>query len=255
MLALIATLLFAPADTLPGTLGPVRYFASTDDQTHIWLIDWTLEGHQLALIELTESKGPYNNRVIAYVKKMHGKKEFAFVADPEASLLKLADEDDKTVYKDEQLKSYRLYGALASPTDAVTYVEAKPPTGSEAAQDIIQGYIAFEGGQTTDDATLAADAEKAISTACATTIKVDSSGLAKKKLSGKGHAIAQGIADLCARDEGFRTKFQAVKAVHFTVSPTKDLALSKKGATLNAGIGERSIDTRGRTISWLKTGL
>jgi hypothetical protein len=255
MLLTLVALLIAQTDTLPGTLGPVRYFTSADDPSHVWLIDWTLEGHQLALIQLTENKGPYNNRVIAYVKKMHGKKEYAFVADPEASVLKLADEDDKTIFKDEQLKSYRLYGALAAPTDAITFVETKPPAGAEAAQEIVKGYIAFEGGPVTDDNTLAADAEKAINDACNMSIRVEGTGLAKKKLTGKGHAIAQGIADLCGRDAAFRTKFQAMKIVKFAVSMTMDLGLSKKATTLNAGIGERSIDTRGRTISWLKTGL
>jgi hypothetical protein len=255
MISLVAMLLLAQTDTLPGTLGPVRYFESTDDPSHLWLIEWTLEGHQLALIELTESKSPYANKVIAYVKKMHGRSEFAFVADPEASTLKFADEDDKVVHQSEQKKSYRLYGVLASPTAAVTYVEAKPPAGQFVGEEIIKGYIDFEGGPETDDNTLAAAAEKAINDACDMSIRVEVSGLARKKLTGKGHAIAQGIADFCGKDQALRAKVRALKVVRLTASPTMDLALVRKGTTLSAGIGARSIDTRGRTVSWLMKGL
>ena len=240
----------AQAVDLPGSLGPVRYFASLDDGTRILMIDWTLDAKVQALLQLTNSSAPVNGSVFAYKKR----DQTTYVSAGHATTLAFEQTDNDTLHAGTSRKLWLLYGTRDRSDQSVRYVELQPPEGTPNAQLLINAYIEHEGGDVTDEAAAQTAMTAEIASACGNKPKITVAGLGKDGLLGKARAAAAGIADLCRMDADYKMALAKLSALTFERGKD-DLVITKKGNDARIGVTNASLNTRESTLQWFKDNL
>src|SRR5262245_44118470 len=126
------------APALPGKLGPLRYFESIDDASKIWMIDWNLDGEELALIRLSNHRNAIAEKVIAYklMERTPDPRRFTLVAEHHASPLIFADEGGVVLDGGTVRKRWNLYGTSGDGGAPAPYVE-RPVPASGKGEDLV----------------------------------------------------------------------------------------------------------------------
>jgi hypothetical protein len=251
MNALIVASVIAVASPLPGTTGPLRYFSSQDDGTHLWVVDWTNGGKDYALIATDRAKIDY---VLAYAKSTRGSDSVIYAAPKDMASLSLTESGD-TLYEGSLRKQWTLYDWSSGKERTVHYVEVAAPAGSRSADDVVQAYVKGEGAtKQTEQGTAAADIEKSLSSSCGAKLSIKLGDAAKAGFVDRAQATGKTLAQLCT-DNDYKSALAKITEIKFGSSGKADTATTLKGKTIEIAFGNDPVNTPATVSLWLRNNL
>lgn len=252
MLALAIVLVTAPAADLPGELGALRYFTSTDDGTHLWLVDWRVEGKEYGIMASDRS---WADTVLAYERQGRSNQRVQYSALRDIGVVALMDNGNSALYEGTRRKQWSLDDWSSGSQKTIHYVEVAAPAGSRTAADVVAQYVKGEGAaKSSDVGTAPADIAKTINGACGGKLTANVGEAAKAGMVGRARAAAEAIAKLCA-DNDYKTAAARITEIKFSSSGKADTQVGLRGSTLDVAFGTVPLNTPATVKLWLKNNL
>ncbi len=252
VLAIAFTSLPVLAADLPGELGALRYFTSTDDGTHLWLVDWRVDGKEYGIIASDRS---WADTVLAYERQGRSNQRVQYSALRDVGVVALMDNGASTLFEGTRRKQWSLDDWSSGSQKTVRYVEVAAPAGSRTAADVVAQYVKGEGAAKSSDlGTAPADIAKTINGACGGKLTVSAADAAKAGMVGRARAAAESIAKLCA-DDDYKAAVARLTELKFSASGKADTHVAVRGSTLDVAFGNVPLNTPATVKLWLKNNL
>jgi len=247
----LASASYAKADVLPGQTGALCYFESTDDGTHLWLVDWKVDGKDYGIIASDRS---WASNVLAYARETRGaNKEVMYSSLRDIGVIALL-ENGTTLHQGTVRKRWELSDWSSGSSQTVHYVEVAAPPGSRTAANVVDAYVKGEGATKNSEGGFGTEVEKAINSACGGKVSVRGGEAAKAGLSDRARATAPAIAKLCA-DADYKTAVSRISELRFSASGKADTQVSAKGLIIEVALGSSPVNTPATVALWLKNNL
>ncbi|HSI02837.1 MAG: hypothetical protein ACAI38_04755 [Myxococcota bacterium] len=248
---------FAAGDApLPGKLGNLRYFVSPDDASHVYLVDWNVDGRDLALVLLSDRVSAEADKVVVHERRDRSGSHVIYTAGRDVSALAFTDGDGRIMYEGTARKQWTLTDSAAGKEQVTRYVEIPPPPGTRTAAQLVDLYVKTEGaGRNIELGTAPADIEKAVNGACGGKVAVKANDAAKAGMVERARVAGQAIANLCLSDSDYKVAVAKLDDLKFSASGKADTAIARKGKTLEIAFGSTPVNTPATVTLWLKNNL
>lgn len=254
LLLLIGLSIFAQAESFngfPGNFGPLRYFESPDSPEKVWMIEYTQDGKDFAIIKITNTKSEWANRAVMYTEQLDGKR--TIYRSPVKTGFYFLDLDRLTRVKNSDLKVWELGNANSKKT--IRFVEQ--PAATTTAQNLINDYLKDQEGNpdATKDA-IGAAATANLKSGCGSTpsLKLKSESFTAVESLRKAEGISKAFAELC-KDEDYKKAIQKIGTVQVSYAKAGALTVKKVSSGLDVQIGEKSLNTSINMENWLRDQL
>lgn len=241
---------------LPGKLGNLRYFVSPDDVSHVYLVDWKVDGRDLALLLLSDRVSAEADKVVVHERRDRSGSHVIYSAGRDVSALAFTDGDGRVLYEGTERKQWTLTDASGNKEQITRYVEVPPPPGTRTASQVAEIYVKSEGAaRDIELGTAPADLEKLINGACGGKASVKAGDAAKAGMIGRARVSGQTIANLCMSDADYKTALAKIEVFKFSSSGKADTAVSMKGRSIEIAFGNTPVNTPATLSFWLRNNL
>ena len=255
VLALLMALAAGEAP-LPGKLGLLRYFVSPDDASHVYLVDWNVDGRDLALVLLSDRVSAEADKVVVHERRDRSGSHVIYAAGRDVSPLVFTDGDARIMYEGTARKQWTLTDSGAGKEQVTRYVEIPPPPGTRTAAQLAELYVKTEGAtRNIELGTAPADIEKVVNGACGGKVTVKAAEAAKAGMVERARVAGQAIANLCLGDDDYKAAIAKLDDLKFSASGKADTAFVRKGKTLEIAFGSTPVNTPATVTLWLKNNL